>query len=310
MIHLPFTPTPITKLEYYSTKLGVNLMCKRDDLFALAGGGNKARMLQYILSGVSRESCDVLVTAGGPCSNFNRACALMCAHLGVQMHLVEYTDNPEEFDKSLNYKLCKLAGVKTTRCNKCNVPETISQVLNSYSLNKTKFVYGGGKSIEGFFSYYEAVKELYDQKASIDYLFIACGTGTTLTGVCAGMHKYYPSAKIYAVSVARSKKDEMPVLRDNMNSLNKYLGASYDFSNLIFCDQFVGDGYGNYDANLVDIIRECIANEGVLLDPTYSGKAFYGMHSIIRGESQFDGKDILFWNTGGMFNLLSEIGLW
>lgn len=310
MIHLTFTPTPITHLEYFSSKLGVNIFCKRDDLFTLAGGGNKARMLQYILAGVSKSNCDVLVTAGGPCSNFNRACALMCAQLGVQMHLVEYTDNQEEFDMSLNYKLCKLSGVRTTRCLKSNVPETISQVLNTYSSYKTKFVYGGGKSIEGFYSYYEAVRELYEQNVLVDYLFIACGTGTTLTGICAGIHKYYPKAIVYAISVARNIEEEMPVLQDNMNSLNAYLESDYDFSNLVFCDQFIGEGYGKYDESLVNLIRECATNEGMLLDPTYSGKAFYGMHSIIFQRDQFVNKNVLFWNTGGIFNLLSDIKSW
>lgn len=143
MKHLDFTPTPVTSLPYYSEKFGCQLLCKRDDLFAEAGGGSKARMLQYILADVNRQNCDVLVTAGGPCSNFNRACALMCAKIGVSMHLVEYTDNPDEFESSLNYFLCKLAGITRTRCKKDNVPDTIKRVLDSYFGKKVKFVYGG-----------------------------------------------------------------------------------------------------------------------------------------------------------------------
>lgn len=144
MKHLDFTPTPVKSLPYYSEKFGCQLLCKRDDLFAEAGGGNKARMLQYILADVNRLNCDVLVTAGGPCSNFNRACALMCAKIGVSMHLVEYTDNPDEFQSSLNYFLCKLAGITRTRCKKDNVPDTIKRALDSYFGKKVKFVYGGG----------------------------------------------------------------------------------------------------------------------------------------------------------------------
>lgn len=310
MTHLPIEPTPITRLEYFSSKLGVNISCKRDDLFGAAGGGSKARMLQYILAEVSRDNCDVLVTAGGPCSNFNRACALMCAQVGVQMHLVEYTDNIEEFDESLNYKLCKLAGVRTTRCLKSNVTETIASVIDSYASQKIKFVYGGGKSIEGFYSYYEAVKELFEQGVSLDYIFVACGTGTTLTGICAGMQKYYPGAKVYAISVARYNEDEIPVLLENMKLLNTYLNSDYDFSNMIFCDRYIGEGYGRYNVDLVDLIRECASNEGVLLDPTYSGKAFYGMNLIIQEDPKFLNKNVLFWNTGGIFNLLSEIKSW
>lgn len=132
MKHLDFLPTPVSNLKYYSDKFGCNIMAKRDDLFSEACGGNKARMLQYILADVNKDTCDVLITAGGPCSNFNRACAFMCAKLGVKMHLVEYTDKLDEFDTSLNYFLCNLVGITKTRCMKNRVPETIKNVVESY----------------------------------------------------------------------------------------------------------------------------------------------------------------------------------
>lgn len=55
MEHISFSPTPITQLAYYSKKLGVDLFCKRDDLFTSALGGSKARMLQYILYPILKE---------------------------------------------------------------------------------------------------------------------------------------------------------------------------------------------------------------------------------------------------------------
>ena len=163
MNHLPFIPTPVTALPYYSKKLGIELFCKRDDLFLEAGGGSKARMLQYILADVNKNNYDVLVTAGGPCSNFNRACALMCAKLGIPMHLIEYTDSPEEFNTSLNYFICNLVGIRKTRCEKSEVPSVIQRVMKNYEGKKAKFVYGGGKSVEGIYAYYDAVRELAEQ---------------------------------------------------------------------------------------------------------------------------------------------------
>ena len=216
MVHLDFLPTPISKLDYYSRKLECNIFCKRDDLFAEAGGGNKARMLQYILAEVNPLNCDVLVTAGGPCSNFNRACALMCAKLGVPMHLVEYTDMPEEFNTSLNYFLCNLADIRKTRCDKNNVPSTIKKVVQSYQDQNVKTIYGGGKSLEGIYSYYDAVYELSNQIETIDHVFVSCGTGTTLTGICAGMNKFFPNAQVHAISVARTFEVEKPTLEDDM----------------------------------------------------------------------------------------------
>ena len=308
MNSLDFNPTPINVLPYYSKQLGVNLFCKRDDLFAEAGGGSKARMLQYILADVNSSNCEVLLTAGGPCSNFNRACALMCAKLGIQMHLVEYTDEPETFKTSLNYYICKLANVKTTRCVKTEVVETIENILQEYkrSCTKVKYVYGGGKSLEGFFSYYEAVEELYKTGTSVDHLFIACGTGTTLTGVCAGMQKFYPTAKVHAISTARTFEAEKPVLENNIEKINEYLETSYSLSNLEFFDNYLCGGYSKYNDDLFSTIQECISHEGMILDPTYSGKAFWGMKQELIKNSMYKDSNVLFWNTGGIFNLLSE----
>ena len=116
MCHFEFIPTPIDRMDFYSTKFHCNMMAKRDDLFQVAGGGSKARMLQYILAG--GRNYDVLVTAGNPNSNFNRACALMCAKLKIPMHLIEYAESETQFEKSLNYKICTLAGVKKTDVQK------------------------------------------------------------------------------------------------------------------------------------------------------------------------------------------------
>ena len=50
------------------------------------------------------------------------------------------------------------------------------------------------------------------------------------------------------------------------------------------------------------VIQEVVSKEGMLVDPTYSGKAFYGMSNLVAKGTK---KNVLFWNTGGMMNLLS-----
>ena len=307
MKHFDFCPTPVNVLPYFSQKLGCNILCKRDDLFAEAGGGSKARMLQYILADINHQNCDVLVTAGGPCSNFNRACSLMCAKLGIPMHLIEYTDNPDEWN-SLNYYICQLAGIISTRCEKSTVPQTIKTVMDSYASfgKRAKNVYGGGKSLEGIYAYYEAVNELSQQVSKLDYIFLACGTGTTLTGVCAGVQHFFPKVKVFAISTARTYEQERSVLDENMQILNSYLNTDYDFENLLFSDKYLSGGYALYSDELFETVKECISHEGMIVDPTYSGKAFWGMvNEITTCYSKYRGKNVLFWNTGGIMNLLS-----
>lgn len=308
MKHLPFLPTPITKLPNSSKELGCNLLCKRDDLFMDAGGGNKARMLQYLLYKLTEEKFDVVVTAGPKSSNFNRACALMCAKFGVAMHLVLYSSDDEQDETSLNSKLCELTGVTFTRCKKTDVPQTIQNVIASYGNRKVLSIYGGGRSLEGIYAYYEAVEELAQQVEHIDHLFVACGTGTTLTGLCAGMQKHFPHAQVHAISISREYADEHVVMEEDMQWLNTYLDANYNFASLHYSDAYLFGGYAVYNDELTTAIQKAISQEGILLDPCYTGKAWYGMLHIIRqNPEQYKGKNILFWHTGGMFNLLSML---
>ena len=306
MNHLDFCSTPVEKLDYFSAKWGVNLYCKRDDLFAKAGGGSKARMLQYILYPLVRDNVKVLITAGGPCSNYNRAAALMCAKLGIKMKLVSYTDNGDEYKTSLNHYLVKLAGTELVFCSKRDVPTTIQRVIMQTEKEgiSNRYLYGGGKSLEGVYAYYDAVKELKEQLSEkIDDVYVACGTGTTLTGICAGMQEYFPEAMVHGISVARSWDLEKSVMEEDMAYIKDYTGKNYDFSNLVFHDEFLLGGYGKTSQEELTVIQEVVSKEGMLVDPTYSGKAFYGMSNLVAKDTK---KNVLFWNTGGFMNLLSQ----
>lgn len=308
MKHFKFDPTPVEKLLFYSNKWNQHVFCKRDDLFSHAGGGSKARMLQYILYPLLENKVKIMITAGGPCSNYNRAAALMCANLGIKMILVSYTEFPEEYDTSLNHYIVKLAGVNFIFCSKHEVPQVLKKTIDEVkkSNESYQYLYGGGKSLQGVYAYFDAIKELREQFTSpLDELYIACGTGTTLTGVCAGMQEFFPETSIHAISVARSWELEKETLDENMFSINNYLDKKYDFSNLVFHDEFLLGGYGSTTKEQLEVIRECVTKQGLLIDPTYSGKAFYGMYKILSNTKR-KRKNVLFWHTGGLLNLLSQ----
>lgn len=308
MKHFDFAMTPLHQLNHFSKKWNIDILCKRDDLFTKAGGGSKARMLQYILHPLFVDKIKVLITAGGPCSNYNRAAALACAELGIKMKLISYTDNPSEYSSSLNHYIANLAGVDFTFCDKVNVPSTIQDAIEKAKEAgcNYRYLYGGGKSLEGVYAYYDAVKELRKQySGELSAIFVACGTGTTLTGICAGAQEYFPKTEVHAISIARDYQTEIKVLKENLANINIYLNTKYDFSNLFFHDEFLLGGYGRSTPEELEVIKECISNQGMLIDPTYSGKAFYGMSEIIK-QIKFKKSPILFWNTGGNMNLFSQ----
>lgn len=309
MKHIEFEITPISYLDHFSRKWNTNIYCKRDDLFLRAGGGNKVRMLNYILYPIIHTDVKTIVTAGGPNSNFNRALALMCAEFGLNLNIISYTDHQEEYLKSLNHKIINLTRTNYIYCKKTEVPEVINHLLKAYDEQSLlyKFIYGGGKSLEGIFAYYDAIRELRSQ-SDIDYehFFVACGTGTTVAGMSAGLRDFYPKAKLHAISVARSWEMEEKVLNEDLCILGEFLHKTYDTSNIVFYENYLSGGYACADGDILSVIKEAVAFQGLLLDPIYSGKAFRGMSDVLKS-GKLKNRNILFWHTGGMFNLLSEL---
>ncbi|MEH6583125.1 MAG: hypothetical protein V7754_14385 [Halioglobus sp.] len=59
-------------------------------------------------------------------------------------------------------------------------------------------------------------------------------------------------------------------------------------------------------AEVFTMIRRVAQQEGVILDPVYTGKAFHGMVETIKLDL-FDGAtDIVFLHTGGIFGLFPQ----
>lgn len=82
-------PTPIEKLGRLSKRcVSHDIFFKREDLTGLAFGGNKTRMLQYILGKAQAKGTTDIVGGAGFESNYCRQLACACAKLGIKAHLI------------------------------------------------------------------------------------------------------------------------------------------------------------------------------------------------------------------------------
>src|SRR5204862_516013 len=70
------------------------LWVKRDDCTGLAGGGNKARKLEFLCAEALAQGCDTLVTGGGRHSNHARMTAAAANRLGLGCTLVLASSEP------------------------------------------------------------------------------------------------------------------------------------------------------------------------------------------------------------------------
>ena len=69
---------------------------------------------------------------------------------------------------------------------------------------------------------------------------------------------------------------------------------------------YKGLGYAISKADELEFIAGIAAKEGIILDPVYTGKAFYGLYNEVK-KGTFDScNNILFIHTGGQYGLFPK----
>ncbi len=67
---------------------------------------------------------------------------------------------------------------------------------------------------------------------------------------------------------------------------------------VIVLDDYVGEGYGILNDRVTDAIGLVAREEGVLLDPVYTGKSMAGLLDLA-GKGYFENEKVVFLHTGG-----------
>lgn len=303
-------PTPI---EEMSGDYGKNrYYIKREDMIPFSFGGNKARKAAEFYKEIKACGADVVMTYGSNSSNHCRIIANMACAMGLDCHIISPEENRERL---YNTRLVEACGAVIETCPVSKVSETIDRRVEAYRREGRNpyFILGGGHGNPGTRACVNTYREIADYERrtgiSFDYIFHASGTGTTQAGLVSG--KLLADArkkesgqaacgqKIVGISIARNEERGREVVRQ---SIEEYLGekypALYREEELIFTDFCCLGGYGKYTKEVEETIEKVMAMDGIPMDGTYVGKAFYGMGRYVE-EHRITGKNILFLHTGG-----------
>src|SRR5690625_5020028 len=113
------------------------------------------------------------------------------------------------------------------------------------------------------------------QNISFDYIFHASGTGTTQAGLICGKLLNKADTNIVGISIARQNPYGKTVI---LESVNSYLSSKdkrpITEEKVEFVDEYILGGYGDFNREIVDTLKEVFIKDGVPLDTTYTGKAF------------------------------------
>jgi 1-aminocyclopropane-1-carboxylate deaminase/D-cysteine desulfhydrase-like pyridoxal-dependent ACC family enzyme len=80
----------------------------------------------------------------------------------------------------------------------------------------------------------------------------------------------------------------------------------FEYDDIDLCSAFAGPAYGVSTPEGEEAIHLLAANEGIFLDPVYSGKAFAAMIGHIRDGRFSKDEAVLFWHTGGVAGLFAR----
>lgn len=307
---------PATPIQPLNESLNNNYFyIKRDDLLPISFGGNKVRKALLFFEEIKKEKADCIVTYGASSSNHCRIIANIAAAKKIPCYVISPT---ESNFPTANKKIVSLFGATIIECSVSEVKVTIKHQLNKLKAEgyKPYFIQGGGHGNIGTQAYVNAYKEIVDYEKSsemhFDYIFLTSGTGTTQAGLICGKHIYRDKRKIVGISNARRNPYGSKIVEESVNEYitEKNLNLEYvDSSEIIFVDDYILDGYGSYNLEILQTIREVLVNEGIPLDTTYTGKAYWGMKKYIK-KNNIKNKNILFIHTGGtplFFDKLEEL---
>ena len=97
-IHLTPLPTPLEFAPQLTKMLGgPKIYVKRDDLTAIAFGGNKTRKLEFLMADAVKQNADTVITLGGVQSNWVRQCVAAARKLGMNSVAVLEGEMPQVY---------------------------------------------------------------------------------------------------------------------------------------------------------------------------------------------------------------------
>lgn len=305
------SPTPLEKLPRLSNELGCHLFVKRDDCTGLAGGGNKARKLEYLIADAQKKGADTLVTVGGFQSNHARQTAAAAAKFGFGCELVlndvEGTPKTDYYNNG-NMLLDHLLGanIHTVPANEERQAYVDALLLELKKKGrKPYFVPLGGSSVIGCLGYvscaHEILQQLNSQEIKIDQIILATGSAGTQAGLLAGLIAANSNIRVLGVSIMRPNNEQTHLVEHLLRETLEYLGIDPDLAKekVFVNDSYYGKGYGITTPEMLTAVKRCAQREGVLLDPVYTGKAMSGLIDLCEKGEIPAGSTQLFLHTGG-----------
>ena len=304
-LHLGQFPTPMHHLDNMSRALGRSIYIKRDDMTGVSTGGNKVRKLEYLLYDAKEKGADYVLTTGGAQSNHAMLTAACCNKIGIKAILVLKQRGVQ--GRVGNLLINELLGADVRFVDSDSYDDVykemdrIADELRAAG-HKPYLVPVGGSVPLGTVGYVDCAREIFaealEQDIKIDRIVSTAGSGGTLAGLVLGAMLYGDGCKGTGVAVCDDPFEEI--------TAEQMLGADVHVEPKdIDILRYYGAGYAKPSKEGLEAITLMAQEEGLILDPVYTGKAFAGLMHLIRTGKIGENETVLFLHSGGTASLFA-----
>ena len=303
-VSLGVFPTPIRKLPNISRWLHTNVYIKRDDLTGLGLGGNKTRKLEYLMADALGQGAEIVFTTGGAQSNHAMLTAAAAGKLGMKAILVLKKRGVTA--RLGNQLLEHLMGTEVRYVDTDDYADIYAEMDRiGEELGRPYYkIPCGGSNALGTLGYVACAREIREQGMHFDHLICAEGSGGTMAGLSLGAKLFLPGTRVYGMMVDTDPFDQItPAL---MREAAALLEADVEITGEDFVlRDMCGQGYAIPSEEGNAAVACMAAQEGIFLDPVYTGKAFAGLIAMAK-EGRFQKTDdVLFLHSGGAGGLFA-----
>ena len=270
----------------YSSRQGVDLWLKREDVIHPVLSGNKFRKLKYNLCDAQSAGCKTLITFGGAFSNHIAAVAAA----GELYHfktvgVIRGEELETNIQNNPTLQFAKKKGmtfqfISRSAYRQKTEPAFITALQNQYP---NCYILPEGGTNELAIKGCEEI--LGEQDSTFDVICSAVGTGGTMAGL---------------INSAQSHQKILgfPALKGNFltDEIRKFAKRS----NWQLVNDYHFGGYAKINGTLVAFINRSYKDFGIQLDPIYTGKMLYGIMDLINKEYFKPHTKILAIHTGGL----------
>ncbi|WP_333608371.1 1-aminocyclopropane-1-carboxylate deaminase/D-cysteine desulfhydrase [Arsukibacterium sp.] len=259
--------------------------------------GNKCLKLKYHIQQIQQLQCAGILTFGGAYSNHLAAVAAVCQQLGLKSHALLRADSLDPKNPTVTY--CLSQGMTFSLLSR----EQYRTRQQTDFLQQLKLQYAdlylvpeGGSSSLGV----QGVAELplaLTPAGQADLICCASASGGTLAGIALGQ----PHCQVLGISVLRDSSLSSRVQQLITDTLGK--DSSTMPGNWHLTDTEPALAYGKFSQQQLQFCLEFKRENGITLEPVYTGKAMHKLYQLINSGHFARGSRLVFFHTGGLQGL-------